>query len=135
MQKVGEIISADLAMTAKILQVVDAQNALNRKYGLPPLELGLGITFSDEAPTFLYDEDREIMISSAINRADQLSSCSSFLRKSGYGKKLGRGVEVLEPGHQTLQDKESSDQLIRYNVNGIELDLPAFYKLKSELED
>jgi hypothetical protein len=126
-------VSHACGLAAKILQVVDTQNALNRKYGLPPLELGLGITFSDEAPTFLYDEEREIMISSAINRADQLSSCSASLRKSGYGKKLGRGVEVLEPGHQTLQDKESSDQLIRYNVNGIELDLPAFYKLKSEL--
>jgi hypothetical protein len=120
-------------LARKILQVVDKQNVENRQKDLPELELGLGIAFSDEAPTFLYDEGREIMISPAINRADQLSSCSAVVKKSEYGKALGRGVMVLAPAPSANIDKESSDKLIRYNVNGIELDVPAYYKLKSEL--
>ncbi|OOZ37197.1 hypothetical protein [Solemya velesiana gill symbiont] len=126
-------VSHACGLAANILKVMDRQNHKNRKYGLPMLELGLGIAFSDEEPAFLYDEDREIMISSAINRADQLSYCSAALRNSEYGKGLGRGVEVLSPANPDELDKQSSDRLVRYNVNGIELDVSAFYKLKSEL--
>ena len=120
-------------LARKILQVVDAQNAQNRKHSLPELEIGLGIAFDDEAPTFLYDGDREIMISPAINRADQLSSCSVALRRSGLSERIKRGVEVVVPVEQEARRKEASDQMMRYNVNGIELDVPAFFKLKSEL--
>lgn len=126
-------VSHACGLARKILQVVDAQNALNRKNGLPELEIGLGIAFSDESPAFLYDEDREIMISAAINRADQLSSCSAAVRKTEYGKGLGRGIAVFTPSNENIVDKVCSDRLIRYNVNGIELDIPAFYKLKSEV--
>jgi len=120
-------------LARKILQVVDKQNVSNQQNDLPELELGLGIAFSDEAPTFLYDEGREIMISPAINRSDQLSSCSAAIKKSDYGKKLGRGVMVVAPAPTETVNKETSDKLMRYNVNGIELDVPAYYKLKSEL--
>jgi hypothetical protein len=120
-------------LARKILQVVDAQNAKNKKHGLPELEIGLGISFSDEPPTFLYDGDHQIMISPAINRADQLSSCSSLLRRTGLGEDQGRGVEVVVPVDQGATRKESTDRLLRYNVNGIELDVPAFFKLKNEL--
>lgn len=120
-------------LAGMILKVVDARNQESRKNSLPELELGLGIAFLDEAPTFLLDENREIMISPAINRADQLSSCSVMLRKSEFGKDLGRGVEVVAASVQPLLDKESGDRMMRYNVNGIELDTPAFIKLQSEL--
>ncbi|MCG8426086.1 MAG: hypothetical protein MI754_01860 [Chromatiales bacterium] len=116
-----------------ILQVVDAQNIQNRRYDLPELELGLGIAFSDQSPAFLYDEEQEILISSAINRADQLSSCSAMIKRSDFARQRGRGIEVFSVGHGDRQHKETSDRLTRYNVNGIELDLPAFYKLKSEV--
>ncbi len=126
-------VSHACGLARRILQVVDTQNIANRKNGLPELEIGLGIAFSDESPAFLYDEGHEIMISGAINRADQLSSCSAAVRKTDYGKKLGRGIAVFAPTREDAVDKESCDRLIRYNVNGVELDLPAFYKLKSEL--
>lgn len=126
-------VSHACGLAHKILQVVDDQNVKNRQNDLPELELGLGIAFSDAAPTFLYDEGREIMISPAINRADQLSSCSAAVKRSEYGQRLGRGVMVLAPGADEIINKESSDKLMRYNVNGIELDFPAYYKLKSEL--
>ncbi len=39
----------------------------------------------------------------------------------------------MAPAPSEIINKESTDKLIRYNVNGIELDFPAYYKLKSEL--
>jgi class 3 adenylate cyclase len=126
-------VSLACGLASKILRVVDERNLECRENGLPELELGLGIAFLDEAPTFLSDEDREIMISPAINRADQLSSCSALLRKSEFGRQLGRGVEVVAASGLPILEKESNDHMMRYNVNGIELDTPAFVKLQSEL--
>ncbi|MES9859158.1 MAG: hypothetical protein ABW166_21610 [Sedimenticola sp.] len=126
-------VSHACGLARNMLKVVEAQNFKNREYGLPELELGLGICFSDEEPTFLHDEDRKIMISPAINRADQLSSCSAAIRNTRYGRELGQGVKVMVPLDSGALDKVSSDKLVRYNVNGIELDISAYYKLKSEL--
>ena len=115
-------------LARKILEVIDAQNAQNRRHGLPDLELGIGIAFSDGSPNFLYDGDNQIMISPAINRADRLSSCAAALRRSALNQMVGgRGVEGVS---STQGDEE---KLLRYNVNGIELEAPAYFKLKMEL--
>ncbi|MEJ1406801.1 MAG: hypothetical protein RPU62_07430 [Candidatus Sedimenticola sp. (ex Thyasira tokunagai)] len=126
-------VSHACGLARNMLKVVEAQNIKNREYGLPELELGLGICFSDEEPTFLYDGNQKIMISPAINRADQLSSCSAAIRNTRYGRALGQGVKVMAPLDAGALEKVSSDKLVRYNVNGIELDISAYYKLKSEL--
>ena len=126
-------ISHACGLARKILQVVDEKNRKSRQHGLPELELGLGIAFSEEAPTFLYDEEREVMISPAINRADQLSSCSALLRNSSFGEGLGRGIEVVVSRQPTGEEDGRVDRTLRYNVNGIELDMPAFMKLQTEL--
>jgi hypothetical protein len=118
-------------LARKMLLVMEAQNSQNRAYDLPKLELGLGIAFCNEAPAYLYDEKRRIMISPAINKADRLSSCSAELRKdSGWRRSERHRVEVIR-----LPDRESknSDRHLRFNVNGIELDQPAFEKLKLEM--
>ncbi len=126
-------VSLACGLARKIIQVVDTQNVQNRKHGLPELELGLGISFSDGSPTFLYDGDQQIMISPAINRADRLSSCSAILRRTTLGEQVKRGVEVVVPVDQRAIHIDRSDELLSYNVNGIELDMPAFFKLKTEL--
>lgn len=126
-------ISRAAGLARDILGVVDAQNAQNRKHGLPELELGMGIAWLGEAPAFLYDGEHEIMISSAINRSDRLSSCAASLRTTVIGETLPRGVEVVMPVGQGIMQKDSGDKLLRYNVNGIELDPAAFPKLRSEL--
>ncbi len=120
-------------LSLRILEVVDTQNAQNRKYSLPELELGLGVTYRDEAPAFLFDGDHEIMISPAINRADRLSSCAKGLRKTSLEREVKRGVEVVAPVDQGIQQKQGEDNLLRYNVNGVELDAEAFHKLKTEM--
>ncbi len=126
-------VSHACGLSRKILQVVDAQNVQNRKHGLPELELGLGISFNDGSPTFLYDGDQKIMISPAINRADRLSSCAAVLRRTTLEEKIKRGVEVVVPVDQSAVHKDRNDELLSFNVNGIELDMPAFFKLKTEL--
>jgi len=118
-------------LAQKILEVVDVQNIKNEQFGLPSLELGLGIAFSRESPAYLYDDEKKIMISSAINRADQLSSCSAVLRRSCPRE---RGVEVMTSVDLGMFEKEHPERLLRFNVDGIELDSPAFDKLKTELK-
>jgi len=121
-------------LARKILGVIQAKNAESRRHGLPELEIGLGIAYSDEPPTYLYDEGHRITISPAINRADQLSSChpitktlnSPILRDS-------LGLEVVHPVSQGSRPTKDLEDLLRYNVNGIELDPAAFQRLKGEL--
>ncbi len=117
----------------RILEVVSRQNMINRRHGLPDLELGIGIAYCNEEPTFLYDGDKQIMISPAINLADRLSSCARVLHNSVLSKGRPFRVEVLVPGHGSKSLAGSKSDVMRYNVNGIELDQPAFIKLKTEL--
>ena len=117
----------------RILQVVEAKNAESRELGLPELGLGIGIAYSNEAPTYLYDEGHQIMISPAINRADRLSSCHSGLRKV-LGNRHERRVVVAAPMQESAGSKSDHDGLLRYNVNGIELEAAAFFQLGSELK-
>lgn len=117
-------------LACKIISVMEAQNRQNRNHNLPKLELGLGISFCAESPAYLYDDRRKIMISPAINQADRLSSCAADLRKNiqWQGDKR-HAVELI----YTSGSNDSKQKLLRYNVNGINLDLPAFRKLRSEI--
>ncbi len=118
---------------ARILEVVARQNMINRRYGLPDLELGIGVAFCNEEPTFLYDGDKQIMISPAINLADRLSSCAKSLRDSILSQGRPFRVEVLMPmaGSDALAGAKTD--VLRYNLNGIEMDVEAFNKLRTEL--
>ncbi|MDJ0805902.1 MAG: hypothetical protein QNJ78_03625 [Gammaproteobacteria bacterium] len=117
-------------LACKIISVMEAQNQQNRAHGLPKLELGLGISFSGESPAYLYDDRRKIMISPAINQADRLSSCAAELRKNNSWKRNNHhAVEVM----QSAGKADTKQKLLRYNVNGIDLDPPAFEKLRSEI--
>lgn len=117
-------------LACKIIAVMESQNQQNRNHNLPKLELGLGIAFCGESPTYLYDDQRKIMISPAINQADRLSSCAAELRRNTSWKQSKRhSVEVMYSGEET----DSKQKLLRYNVNGVDLDPPAFAKLRTEI--
>jgi len=117
-------------LARKIISVMESQNVQNRLHNLPELELGLGIAFSNDAPAYLYDDQRRIMISPAINHADRLSSCSAELRRNTRWKRSKRHcVEVM----RREDDGATTGNLQRYNVNGINLDANAFNKLNAEL--
>ena len=114
-----------------MLKIVGSNNRYSTQMGLPLLELGVGICYSNEAPRYLYDEDKPIMISGAIGLADRMSSCSWKLR-AAIQKSLFN-VDVLRIDEGDASKGEKGQSFIRYNVNGILLDDVAFSKLKSEI--
>ncbi len=114
-----------------MLNVVHANNRYSEQMGLPKLELGIGLCFADSAPLYLYDEDKPIMISGAIGKADRLSSCTWKLRKSIEGGVFNVEVFALADGESGRGEK--GQNTIRYNVNGILLDAFGFEKLQQEI--
>jgi hypothetical protein len=120
-------------LARSMLEVVAKQNQICREQGLPILELGIGICYSPEAPTFLYDGDDRIMISPAIGYADRLSSCSWKLRQLYESKKLLTHVLVFQQPETDSFKGEKGMTTFRYNLNGVELESAAFHKLRKEI--
>lgn len=117
-----------------MLIIIQRYNEKNKKNQLPVLELGVGISYLDKAPTFLFDGNNRIMISPAINQADRLSSCSKIGRRLFTDKKSPFRLRVFK----SLADEETAaaadDSYSRYNVNGIELNAAGFEKLAKEID-
>ncbi|MEK7989934.1 MAG: hypothetical protein VSS52_002910 [Thiotrichaceae bacterium] len=120
-------------LARSMLEVVAKQNLICQEQGLPILELGIGICYSPEAPAFLYDGDDRIMISPAIGYADRLSSCSWKLRQLYERKKLLTHVLVFQQPVTDSFKGEKGMTTFRYNLNGVELESAAFYKLHKEI--
>ncbi|MES3007893.1 MAG: hypothetical protein V4751_09000 [Pseudomonadota bacterium] len=114
-----------------MLNIVHANNRHSEQMGLPKLELGIGLCYAPTAPLYLYDEDKPIMISSAIGRADRLSSCTWKLRKLVQPGLFNVEVFALADGEQGRGEK--GQNTIRYNVNGVLLDAVGFAKLQQEM--
>lgn len=114
-----------------MLKIVGSNNRYSTQMGLPLLELGVGVCYSSEAPRYLYDEDKPIMISPAIGLADRMSSCSWNLR--AVIKKSLFNVEVLRIADGDVEKGEKGQHYVRYNVNGILLDDVGFAKLQHEI--
>jgi hypothetical protein len=120
-------------LARSILRVVAMQNVLNRRHGLPELELGLGVAYSPREPHFLYDDGRRIMISAAINTADRLSSCSAALRHAGVRPAGGGHRAMLVQPTGAASAAAGGAELLSYNVNGILLEQQAFFELQREM--
>ncbi len=127
-------VSRACGLAVNILLIVSRYNLRNRINRLPMLDIGIGIGFSDQAPTFFYDNDNRIMISPAINIADRLSECHKSMRKKFRKKKRPFNVYLYKPsaegGGSSLPPTMG---LLRYNVKGIELHRKAFDKLAKEI--
>ena len=121
-------------MALNMLIIIQHYNEKNKKNQLPELELGVGISFQNQVPTFLFDGSNRIMISSAINQADRLSSCSKTARRLFARRKGPFNLYAF----QTVSDEDMAgthdDLLTRYNVNGIELNQEGFAKLSNEID-
>ena len=114
-----------------MLKITGSNNRYSQQMGLPLLELGVGICYSNEAPRYLYDEEKPIMISGAIGIADRMSSCSWNLR-AAINKSLFN-IDVLRIAEGETSKGEKGQHYVRYNVNGILIDDVAFSKLRSEI--
>ncbi len=111
-----------------ILTILQKTNQFTQKHNLPELDIGIGICYLPEAPKFIYNGEQRIMVSSAIVDAEILSSCSLKLRqKYANNQNLLTNVMVFQ------QAPEAADDLLRYNINGIELHPEGFKKLQSEI--
>ncbi len=114
-----------------MLKITGSNNRYSTQMGLPLLELGIGVCYSDEAPRYLYDGDHPIMISGAIGLADRMSGCSWNLRAAI--KKSLFNVDVLRIAEGESGKGEKGQHFLRYNVNGINIDDAAWAKLKTEI--
>ncbi len=120
----------------EIVSLLHGYNELLQRSGLPPIEVGLGISYQDSAPLYLMDGEHRIMISDAINESDRLSSCSKRVRKK---LSVDAGVfqvyrfEVGGNSEDTNVEASGEDLRLSYNVGGICLSESAFHKLQQEI--
>ncbi|PYX83521.1 MAG: hypothetical protein DMG70_10110 [Acidobacteria bacterium] len=136
LEKEGEpelAVSRACVLAREMLDIVRGYNHLLERAGLPPLELGIGISYQDSAPLYLMAGEQRIMISDALNESDRLSSCNKRARKA---------VERLESlfnvyAFQTVSDADAGenadDFMMSYNLNGIRISPAAFAKLQKEI--
>jgi hypothetical protein len=120
-------------LAREILAVTASCNVRAQSGDLPPLELGVGVAFQDSAPSLWMDADSKIMISRALNLSDRLSSCAKMAKRLFKENPSPFNVFLL----QTLMDDAAADEgeelLVRYNLNGIELNEEGFQKLSAEI--
>ncbi|PCH62990.1 MAG: hypothetical protein COC19_01955 [SAR86 cluster bacterium] len=127
-------VSRACGLAREILRIVNLNNLYSKKMNLPLLELGIGICFSNKAPHYLYDDNRPIMISSAIGDADRISSCSWSLREQLDPRPFNVDVFKVDTATPaTGVATEKGQRYLRYNVNGVLIDTAAFEKLQQEL--
>jgi hypothetical protein len=117
----------------EILTVTQAYNerAIARK--LPPLEIGVGVAFQNSAPSLWMDGDSKIMISKALNLSDRLSGCSKIARRWLTKNPSPFRLFLLQTVVDDLEEADAEEFMVRFNVNGIELNQDGFNKLSTEL--
>ena len=120
-------------LAREILAVTQAYNARTKSTGLPQLELGVGVAFQDSAPSLWMDGDSKIMISRALNLSDRLSSCTKITKRLFLNNPSPFNVFLLQPLMEDAAEDEGEELLVRFNLNGIELNEEGFQKLSAEI--
>jgi class 3 adenylate cyclase len=121
-------------LAAKILQIVAKQNRELAAYGLPKLELGIGIAYEKGAPRYLFDGQHRITISPAINRADRLSACNWSIRNWRQAQNATSDyVEVYQPSESAVTHGEKAQKDMVFNLNGILIEEGVFQRITHEL--
>jgi hypothetical protein len=120
-------------LAREIIQIVQAYNQKSLANGLPPLELGIGICFQDSPPMYLMDGSSRIMISKALNESDRLSSCTKGARKFLAGADSLFNVYSFQSVDDADTGGMPEEFLVRYNIGGVNINQPAFEKLKKEI--
>ncbi|MGA7623083.1 MAG: hypothetical protein WB630_23495 [Candidatus Acidiferrales bacterium] len=120
-------------LAREILAVTRAYNARTKASGLPPLELGVGVAFQDSSPSLWMDGDSKIMISRALNLSDRLSSCTKITKRLFVDNASPFNLFLLQPLMEDAAEDEGEELLVRYNLNGIEINEEGFQKLSNEI--
>ena len=124
-------VSRACGMAKEVIDIVTSKNADSKQTDLPTLEIGIGICYLNDRPLFLFDDNRPIMISSAIGDADRFASCSWRLREDHDSGNFNVDAYLLDDNDGVKGEK--GQKVLRYNVNGIVIDGAAFEKLQSEV--
>jgi hypothetical protein len=120
-------------LARQILGLAQAYNERAEGGELPPLELGVGLAFQNSPPTYWMDKDSRIMISRAINLSDRLSSCSKAARRLLGQHRSPFRLFLFQTAIEGTTEEELDEFLLRYNLNGVELNEEGFLKLSEEI--
>ena len=120
-------------LSRQILAVCNSYNERASSSDLPALELGLGVAFQGDAPTYWVDGDSRIMISKALNLSDRLSGCAKLAKRILAKQKSHFSVFQFLNTMEGASAEELDEFLVRYNMNGIELNEEGFNKLSEEI--
>ena len=121
------------ALSKQILAVCNSYNDQAVSSQLPPLELGVGVAFQGSAPTYWTDGESRIMISKALNLSDRLSGCTKLAKRMLGGQKTLFSVFQFLTAMEGASAEELDEFLVRFNMNGIELNDEGFEKLSEEI--
>jgi hypothetical protein len=121
------------ALSRQILAVCNSYNSSASSAELPSLELGIGVAFQGSAPTYWVDGDSRIMISKALNLSDRLSGCAKLAKRLLTHQNTHFAVFQFLNALEGASAEELDEFLVRYNMNGIELNEEGFQKLSEEI--
>jgi len=128
----GLAVSRMCVLAREIIEIVRGYNELMGRSGMPPLELGLGITLQESAPLYLMDGEHQIMISEALNESDRLSACNKRARRVMEPQAGPFHVYAFQAA-EVDADGNPEDVTLSFNLSGIRMNEAAFRKLKQEI--
>ena len=114
-------------LAREMMEIVGGYNHLLRRAGFPALELGIGISYQDSAPTYLLDGEHRIMISDALNESDRLSGCDKRMRKAMGGMTVPFNI------YEFRSSASAETESMKYNVGGIRMSEASFFRLQEEI--
>jgi hypothetical protein len=126
-------VAKSCLLARQIVGIAQAYNQRSESSDLPRLELGVGIAFQNSPPTYWMDKDSRIMISRALNLSDRLSSCSKAARRLLGQPNSPFRLFVFQTTMEGITEEELDEFILRYNMNGVELNEEGFQKLGAEI--
>jgi class 3 adenylate cyclase len=128
----GLAVSRACVLAREIIEIVRGYNEMVQRSGLPPLELGIGITLQESAPLYLMDGEHQIMISEALNESDRLSSCNKRARRVMEAQAGPFHVYAFQAA-EAEAGGNAEDVILSFNLGGIRMNDAAFKKLQQEI--
>jgi hypothetical protein len=132
-QSYAQAVAKACVLSRQILTVCNSYNDRAASSELPALEIGIGVAFQGSAPTYWTDGESKIMISKALNLSDRLSGCAKLAKRMLSGRKTNFSVFQFLTAMEGASAEELDEFLVRYNMNGIELNEEGFQKLAEEI--
>jgi hypothetical protein len=120
-------------LSRQMLAVCNSYNDRAVASDLPALEIGIGVAFQGSAPTYWTDGESRIMISKALNVSDRLSGCTKIAKRLLTGQKTHFSLFQFLTAMEGASPEELDEFLVRFNLNGIELNEEGFQKLSEEI--